>query len=79
LTVEDGTGSFTCIDRQSRAIAADTNPFPELKDVVSSNEYDSMAEEFEKKEHECSEQTVSDGRNRVGSKASGSLHSRRCR
>ena len=25
--------------------------FPELKTVVSSNEYDSMAEEFEEKEH----------------------------
>jgi hemerythrin-like domain-containing protein len=30
----------------------DTDLFPKLKDVVSSNEYDSMAEEFEKKEHQ---------------------------
>ena len=34
------------------AAREDTELFPKLKDVVSSNEYDSMAEEFEKKEHE---------------------------
>ena len=34
------------------AAREDTDLFPKLKDVVSSNEYDSMAEDFEKKEHE---------------------------
>jgi hemerythrin-like domain-containing protein len=34
------------------AAREDTDLFPKLKDVVSSNEYDAMAEEFEKKEHE---------------------------
>jgi hemerythrin-like domain-containing protein len=34
------------------AAREDTDLFPKLKDVVSSNEYDSMAEQFEKKEHE---------------------------
>jgi hemerythrin-like domain-containing protein len=34
------------------AAREDTDLFPKLKDVVSSNEYDSMAEEFEKREHE---------------------------
>ncbi len=34
------------------AAREDTDLFPKLKDLVSSNEYDSMAEEFEKKEHE---------------------------
>ena len=33
------------------AAREDTVLFPELKTVVSSNEYDSMAEEFEEKEH----------------------------
>ncbi|BAM89029.1 conserved exported hypothetical protein [Bradyrhizobium oligotrophicum S58] len=30
----------------------DTELFPKIKDVVSSHEYDAMAEDFEKKEHE---------------------------
>ena len=34
------------------AAREDTDLFPKLKDVVSSNEFDAMAEEFEKKEHE---------------------------
>lgn len=34
------------------AAREDTDLFPKLKDVVSSSEYDAMAEEFEKKEHE---------------------------
>jgi hemerythrin-like domain-containing protein len=34
------------------AAREDTDLFPKLKDVVSPNEYDSMAEDFEKKEHE---------------------------
>jgi len=34
------------------AAREDTDLLPKLKDVVSSNEYDAMAEEFEKKEHE---------------------------
>ena len=34
------------------AAREDTDLFPKLKDVVSSNEYDAMAEEFENKEHE---------------------------
>jgi hemerythrin-like domain-containing protein len=34
------------------AAREDTDLFPKLKDIVSSNEYDSMAEEFENKEHE---------------------------
>lgn len=34
------------------AAREDTDLFPKLKDVVSSNEYDAMAEDFEKKEHE---------------------------
>jgi hemerythrin-like domain-containing protein len=34
------------------AAREDTDLFPKLKDVVSSNEYDSMGEDFEKKEHE---------------------------
>jgi hemerythrin-like domain-containing protein len=34
------------------AAREDTELFPMLRDVVSSNEYDAMAEEFEKKEHE---------------------------
>lgn len=34
------------------AAREDTELFPKLKDVVSSNEYDAMAEDFEKKEHE---------------------------
>jgi len=34
------------------AAREDTDLFPKLKDVVSSNEYDAMAEEFEKKEHQ---------------------------
>ena len=34
------------------AAREDTDLFPKLKDVVASNEYDAMAEEFEKKEHE---------------------------
>jgi hypothetical protein len=33
-------------------VYAGTDLFPKLKDVVSSHEYDSMAEEFEKKKHE---------------------------
>ena len=33
------------------AAREDTDLFPKLKDVVSSNEYDAMAEDFEKKEH----------------------------
>lgn len=34
------------------AAREDTDLFPKLQDVVSSNEYDAMAEDFEKKEHE---------------------------
>ncbi|MDA9440151.1 hypothetical protein XH98_13640 [Bradyrhizobium sp. CCBAU 51745] len=34
------------------AAREDTDLFPKLKDVVSSNEYDAMAEDFEKKEHQ---------------------------
>lgn len=34
------------------AAREDTELFPKLKDLVSSNEYDAMAEDFEKKEHE---------------------------
>lgn len=34
------------------AAREDTDLFPKLKDVVSPNEYDAMAEDFEKKEHE---------------------------
>jgi hemerythrin-like domain-containing protein len=34
------------------AAREDTDLFPKLKDVVSANEYDAMAEEFEKKEHQ---------------------------
>jgi len=34
------------------AAREDTDLFPKLKDVVSSNEYDAMSEDFEKKEHE---------------------------
>ena len=34
------------------AAREDTDLFPKLKDVVASNEYDAMAEEFEKKEHQ---------------------------
>jgi hemerythrin-like domain-containing protein len=34
------------------AAREDTDLFPKLKDVVSSNEYDSMGEEFERKERE---------------------------
>jgi hemerythrin-like domain-containing protein len=34
------------------AAREDTELFPKLKDVVSSNEYDAMAEDFEKKEHQ---------------------------
>ncbi|WP_128924364.1 hemerythrin domain-containing protein [Bradyrhizobium guangxiense] len=34
------------------AAREDTDLFPKLKDVVSPSEYDAMAEEFEKKEHE---------------------------
>jgi hemerythrin-like domain-containing protein len=35
------------------AAREDTDLFPKLKDLVSSNEYDSMAEEFEKEEHKA--------------------------
>jgi hemerythrin-like domain-containing protein len=34
------------------AAREDTDLFPKLKDLVSSNEYNAMAETFEKKEHE---------------------------
>jgi hemerythrin-like domain-containing protein len=34
------------------AAREDTDLFPKLKDLVSSHEYDAMAEEFEKKEHQ---------------------------
>ncbi|WP_407119088.1 hemerythrin domain-containing protein [Bradyrhizobium sp. LMG 9283] len=34
------------------AAREDTDLFPKLKDLVSTNEYDSMAEEFERKEHQ---------------------------
>ena len=34
------------------AAREDTDLFPKLKDVVSPNEYDAMAEDFEKKEHQ---------------------------
>jgi hemerythrin-like domain-containing protein len=34
------------------AAREDTDLFPKLRDVVSSNEYDAMAEDFENKEHE---------------------------
>ena len=34
------------------AAREDTDLFPKLRRLVSSNEYDAMAEEFEKKEHE---------------------------
>jgi hemerythrin-like domain-containing protein len=34
------------------AAREDTDVFPKLRDLVSSNEYDAMAEEFEKEEHQ---------------------------
>jgi hemerythrin-like domain-containing protein len=34
------------------AAREDTDLFPKLRDLVSSNEYDAMAEEFEKKERQ---------------------------
>ncbi|MGY4236891.1 hemerythrin-like domain-containing protein [Bradyrhizobium sp. USDA 4449] len=34
------------------AAREDTDLFPKLKDVVSANEYDAMAEDFERKEHQ---------------------------
>ncbi|WP_439409971.1 hemerythrin domain-containing protein [Bradyrhizobium sp. DASA03076] len=34
------------------AAREDTDLFPKLRDVVSANEYDAMAEDFEKKEHQ---------------------------
>ena len=46
-----GMQSFITMYRP-HAAREDTDLFPKLKDVVSSNEYDAMAEEFEKKEHE---------------------------
>jgi hemerythrin-like domain-containing protein len=45
------TQSFITMYRP-HAAREDTDLFPKLKDVVSSNEYDAMAEDFEKKEHE---------------------------
>jgi hemerythrin-like domain-containing protein len=44
-------GSFINMYRP-HAAREDTELFPRLKDLVSDHEYDSMAEEFEKKEHE---------------------------
>jgi hemerythrin-like domain-containing protein len=46
-----GMKSFITMYRP-HAAREDTDLFPKLKDVVSSNEYDAMAEEFERKEHE---------------------------
>ncbi|WP_229199715.1 hemerythrin domain-containing protein [Bradyrhizobium acaciae] len=48
------TGAMQSFITMYRPHAAreDTDLFPKLKDVVSSNEYDAMAEDFEKKEHE---------------------------
>jgi hemerythrin-like domain-containing protein len=46
-----GMQSFIAMYRP-HAAREDTDLFPTLKDLVSSNEYDAMAEEFEKKEHE---------------------------
>jgi hemerythrin-like domain-containing protein len=37
--------------RTPHAAREDTDLFPHLKDVVSSHEYDAMAEDFEKEEH----------------------------
>lgn len=34
------------------AAREDTDLFPQLRDLVSSNEYGAMAEEFERKEHQ---------------------------
>ncbi|WP_246667214.1 hemerythrin domain-containing protein [Bradyrhizobium sp. UNPA324] len=47
----DSMQSFITMYRP-HAAREDTDLFPKLKDVVSSSEYDAMAEEFEKKEHE---------------------------
>jgi hemerythrin-like domain-containing protein len=47
----DAMQSFIAMYRP-HAAREDTDLFPKLKDVVSSNEYDAMAEDFEKKEHE---------------------------
>jgi hemerythrin-like domain-containing protein len=46
-----GMQSFITMYRP-HAAREDTDLFPKLKGIVSSNEYDSMAEDFEKKEHE---------------------------
>ncbi|WFU38778.1 hypothetical protein QA640_30830 [Bradyrhizobium sp. CB82] len=43
--------SFIAIYRP-HAAREDTDLFPKLKEVVSSNEYDAMAEDFEKQEHQ---------------------------
>jgi hemerythrin-like domain-containing protein len=37
---------------QPHAAREDTDLFPKLRDLVSSHEYDAMAEDFEKKEHQ---------------------------
>jgi hemerythrin-like domain-containing protein len=47
----DSMQSFITMYRP-HAAREDTELFPKLKDVVSSHEYDAMAEDFEKKEHE---------------------------
>lgn len=47
----DAIGSFITMYRP-HAAREDTELFPKLKSVVSSNEYDSMAEEFERQEHQ---------------------------
>jgi hemerythrin-like domain-containing protein len=47
----DAMQSFITMYRP-HAAREDTDLFPKLKDVVSPSEYDAMAEDFEKKEHE---------------------------
>jgi len=47
----DSMRSFVTMYRP-HAAREDTDLFPKLKDVVSSSEYDAMAEDFEKKEHQ---------------------------
>jgi hemerythrin-like domain-containing protein len=43
---------FKQAGKMDRLIGEDTVLFPRLKTVVSANEYEAMAEDFEKKEHE---------------------------
>ncbi len=47
----DGIQAFITMYRP-HAAREDTDLFPNLKDLVPSNEYDAMAEEFEEKEHQ---------------------------